>query len=240
MVRDQIFQTDKIHKDFVFDDKVANVFENMLARSVPFYGAVNEMTAGIVNSIVREGERIYDLGCSLGTTLLQVESGLKPKSVELIGVDNSVAMLEKAKEKAAHSGSKCHFEEGDITAIELKPSACVIMNYTLQFLRPILREDFLRKIFDSLRPGGALLLSEKVILHDPLLNRKFIDYYTSFKSEQGYSQMEISKKREALENVLIPFSIEENLTLLKRAGFAHVDSYFQWFNFCSFIAVKGE
>lgn len=122
--------------------------------------------------------------------------------------------------------------------LDLKGAGAVILNYTLQFVRPMVRADFLDTVFRALRPGGVLIVSEKIISHDPQLNRSFIDFYLDFKRTQGYSEIEIAKKREALEHVLIPFSIEENRALLAQAGFTSIETFCQWFNFVSLVAVK--
>ena len=124
--------------------------------------------------------------------------------------------------------------------MELEGVGAIILNYTLQFVRPMVRAEFLSTIFRFLKPGGVLILSEKIISHDPQLNRSFIDFYLDFKRTQGYSEIEIAKKREALEHVLIPFSIEEDRQLLAQAGFTSIETFFQWFNFVSFVAVKED
>jgi len=149
-------------------------------------------------------------------------------------------MLDKARLKAElyKKDAVMHFLEDDIMDFAAEDAGAVILNYTLQFIRPMQREAFLRLVFMNLRPGGILLLSEKVINHNTRLNREYIHIYHEFKKSRGYSELEIAKKREALENVLIPFSINENRELLLKCGFASVESYFQWFNFASFIAVK--
>ncbi len=113
------------------------------------------------------------------------------------------------------------------------------MNYTLQFIRPMMRLDFIRALYALMPPGAVLIISEKSINHDPLFNRAFLQFYLDFKRRQGYSEIEIAKKREALENILIPFSTTENIELLRQAGFCHIETFFQWFNFSSFIALKG-
>ena len=139
----------------------------------------------------------------------------------------------------AHAGIGAGLCAGACAVVTDRQGAgAFILNYTLQFIRPLKREDFLKKLYAALRPGGILLLSEKTISHDSRLNREYIDIYHQFKKSRGYSELEIAKKREALENVLIPFSIEENLDMLRHVGFTPVQTYFQWFNFASLIAVK--
>ena len=132
------------------------------------------------------------------------------------------------------------FRNQDITRAELEGADIILCNYTLQFIRPPLRPNFVARLYEHLTAGGLLIVSEKVISHHSLLNRKFIDIYHSFKRGQGYSELEIAAKREALENVLVPFSIRENINLLSQAGFSPVEPFFQWINFISILAMKGK
>jgi tRNA (cmo5U34)-methyltransferase len=172
--------------------------------------------------------------------MLEICRHLSPLEVKLIGIDNSPAMLQKAALKADVYSKKKHlqFVQGDILETELLPAGAILLNYTLQFIRPMERQNLLKKSYQALRPGGVLIVSEKIISADPLLNRTYIDLYLEFKRRQGYSEIEIAKKREALENVLVPFTSAENIGLLKNAGFAKVETFFQWFNFISYLAVK--
>ncbi len=226
--------------DFTFNDKVAEVFDDMLERSVPCYRQVLDMTGKLLDSFVQDGDLIYDLGCSTGRPLIALAEMLKSKELHYIGMDSSEAMINKARIKAEmySKQNQISFELADITTTALEPCGAVLLSYTLQFLRPMNRAAFLRKIYASLKPGGILILSEKIISHHSPLNRSFIDIYLDFKRQQGYSEIEITKKREALENILIPFSIEENISQLREAGFASCESFFQWFNFVSFAAIK--
>jgi len=240
MTRDELFKQAPIGEDFRFTEKVAEVFDDMLARSVPNYQQVIDMSAQLLGRLLRPGDRIYDLGSSTGNTLLRLARRLEGAELRFIGVDNSSAMVHKARLKAEVycQQDRLDFIEADITCVPLENAGAVILNYTLQFLRPMQRAAFLQRVHAGLRPGGALILSEKVICHHPGLNRNFIDLYFDFKRAMGYSEMEISRKREALENVLIPFSIEENRELLRNAGFSGIETFSQWFNFVSFVAVK--
>ncbi len=238
--RDTLFQRDEIHKDFVFDDRVAQVFDDMLDRSVPHYEEVIRSIARILACKVQKDEQIVDLGCATGTTLLKLSKLLQDKKLSFLGIDNSPAMLDKARLKAELFSRKkdLDFICDDIMKIDQPGTAAFILNYTLQFIRPLHREPFLQKIYTNLRPGGICILSEKTISHHPGLNRRYIEIYHQFKKERGYSELEIAKKREALENILIPCSREENKSMLLAAGFIEVEPFFQWFNFVSFLAVK--
>jgi len=238
--KDTLFNNGSRVEDFQFTDKVAEVFDDMLGRSVPFYNETIGMTAQLLARFVQPGGRIYDLGCSTGNTLIELARQLAHLNLHFIGVDNSEAMVRKAALKAEmYSKSDClQFEVNDILNLNLREPSAIIMNYTLQFIRPILRQEFVGKLYQALPLGGLLVISEKSINHNPLFNRAFIQFYLDFKRRQGYSEIELSRKREALENILIPFSNYENLALLRQAGFKHADKFFQWFNFSSFAAVK--
>ncbi len=238
--QDRLFAVASIEEDFVFNKHVAEVFDDMLSRSIPCYKEVIACQARLLAAYLNKGDTVCDLGCSTGTTLLQFSRILAEKEFSYVGVDNSSAMLEKAEIKIKNYAKQdiIRFIHGDISEACTLHSNAFIVNYTLQFIRPLLREKFLQNLYTALQPGGILLLSEKTISHDRRLNREFIDIYHGFKKTHGYSELEIAKKREALENVLIPFSIAENRVLLEQVGFSPVETFFQWFNFVSFIAVK--
>lgn len=241
MTKDTIFNTDHPPAGFTFDNRVAEVFDDMLNRSVPFYRQVMEMIAVLLTESLRPGDRVYDLGCSTGATIMELARRFQDRDISFVGLDNSPAMLAKARHKVSATGcpGNIRFMEQDLRSLELaKGAGAVIVNYTMQFLDPGIRPEFLRKIHAALRPGGVLVLSEKVVMRDPGLNRQFIDFYHAFKRAQGYSELEIAKKREALENVLIPQALGENRAMLQDAGFAVVETFFQWFNFVSFLAVR--
>lgn len=242
MKRDTLFSTDTPSQDFCFNAQVAEVFDDMLERSVPCYRQVMHMTAQLIAPFMADHDRIYDLGCSTGKPLLTLASHFSNETLEYIGIDNSQAMIDKARRKAELFTNTTQFDFilGDITRIALKPCKVILLNYTLQFLRPLTRANLLKKIHEALLPGGIIIMGEKIISHHSKLNRVFIDLYFDFKREQGYSEIEIAKKRETLENILIPFSIAENKTMLKDAGFSQCETFFQWFNFTSFIGVKEE
>lgn len=198
------------------------------------------MVSKILQRFLEPRALVYDLGCSTGTTLIELARRLEDLELELIGVDSSPAMIEKAVLKAEvySKRDQLRFIEADILDFELQECAAIIMNYTLQFVRPLQRQQFVERLYRSLRPGGVLIVCEKTISASPMLNRGFIEFYLGFKREQGYSEIEIALKREALENVLVPFAAGENLKMLRQAGFKEVEQFFQWFNFSSYVAIK--
>lgn len=240
MSQDRLFNNGKVASDFRFTAEVAEVFDDMLARSVPNYEQVIEMSAQLLERFLKPGDHLYDFGCSTGNTLLHLARRLEIEELKLIGVDNSPAMIDKARRKAAGyaPGGGIEFVEADIETFNCRQAGAIILNYTMQFIRPLRRSAFAAGLYQGLRPGGILILSEKIISHDPELNRHFIDCYLDFKRARGYSEIEISQKREALENVLIPFSLAENRQLLTQAGFKRVESFSQWFNFASLVAIR--
>lgn len=242
MSKDTLFKSAEAPAAFTFNHKVAEVFDDMLQRSVPTYQQVTELSAALLQPLLRKDDLVYDLGCSTGLALLQLASSLQQDDLHFIGLDNSEAMVAKAKVKAEmyQFPGRMDFQLADITTSQLQPCGAVLLNYTMQFIRPLARPPFLKNIHQALRPGGALIMAEKIISPNPQVNQLFIEQYHQFKRQQGYSELEIARKREALENILIPFSIEENKTLLLEAGFQACETFYQWCNFAAFMAVKGE
>ncbi len=240
-VQDRIFadQREAI-ADFRFGADVAQVFDDMLSRSVPFYGEIQRMVTELAQDIVVPGSNVYDLGCSTGTTMLMLDSAL-PQDVNFVGIDDSRDMLVKCEDKLREHGvkRKITLECTDLhTSVELKDASLATMVLTLQFLRPLHRERLIADIYKGLRENGGLILVEKVLGEDSHFNRLFIKHYYDYKRRNGYSETEIAQKREALENVLIPYKLLENRELLLRAGFRYVDVFFKWYNFCGIVAIK--
>jgi tRNA (cmo5U34)-methyltransferase len=241
---DRIFQQINRVEDFTFDKRVATVFDNMVARSVPFYSEVQRLQSDLIMAFLPEQEGVVcDFGCSTGTTIKHIiDHPQCPQTARFIGFDNSEPMLDNARAKlsAAIAEERVSLLTGDLGDLPELPAFNVgILNWTLQFVRPIDREHLLKNIYTSLKPGGMLLLSEKILSNDAGLNRLYIDHYLQFKkSHSGYTDTENQRKREALENVLIPYRLDENYLLLERAGFKRIDTYFRWLNFACLIAVK--
>jgi tRNA (cmo5U34)-methyltransferase len=200
------------------------------------------MVAEIAADFAQEGSAIYDLGCSTGTSMLGIGKSLPPEScVRFVGVDYSREMLERGRKKLEESGLGHPFELrlGDLNqGVVIENASVVLLILTLQFVRPLHREALLANIARGLLPQGCVIIVEKVLGESSVINRLFIDYYYALKKRNGYSELEIAQKREALENVLVPYRLEENRDLLLRAGFQHVDVFFKWYNFCGIVAVK--
>ena len=241
MRKDRIFKKKKkLIENFNFGKQTADVFDDMLYRSVPFYGELQRMIREIASEFAEDGTNVYDLGCSTCNTFLSFD-GYVSEDVTFIGIDSSKEMLRKAKEKLSKNGFRkkykllCH----DLNkGFPIKNASVVILNLTLQFVRPIYRERVISAIAKGLNPGGCLILIEKVLSPNSTMNRFFIKFYYDFKKRNGYSEMEIAQKREALENVLVPYHFDENRELLLNNGFKGCDIFFRWYNFCGILALK--
>jgi tRNA (cmo5U34)-methyltransferase len=238
--RDALFVAGREVEDFRFDKAVARVFDDMVSRSVPFYDEMQRMVGELARDFATPNSALYDIGCATGTTLMAVDP-LVDRSVDFVGIDNSAEMLDKAREKISRlpGARPMNFVRADMhQGIDIKNASVVTLILTLQFVRPLYRERVMKNIFDGLNPQGCLILVEKLTCEHTIFNRLFIDHYYDFKRRNGYSEVEIARKREALENVLIPYRAGENVELLRRAGFEHVEMFFRWYNFCGVIAVK--
>lgn len=226
--------------DFTFDRSVATVFDDMVSRSVPFYGEIQRMIVELAGDFVVPESAVYDLGCSTGTTLINLHPHLDP-GVRFVGIDNSEEMLAKCRTKLAEHGVERPLELRCLDlneGVQVDDASLVMLVLTLQFIRPLRRDRLIADIYRGLRPQGCLLLVEKVLGEESLFNRLFIKYYYEMKRRNGYTETEIAQKREALENVLIPYKLLENRELLLRTGFRAVDVFFKWYNFCGIVAVK--
>jgi tRNA (cmo5U34)-methyltransferase len=241
MSRDTLFaQAKSFNTDFEFGKETAAVFDDMVERSVPFYLEIQRMVCELAADFATEGSALYDLGCSTGTTLLALDPIVEPK-VHFIGVDNSAPMLDEARRKLGDSGTgrKIDLVETDLHQSPVVENASVVLLIlTLQFIRPLHRERLIKRIHDGLNNNGCLIIVEKLTTCDTMLNRLFIKHYYDMKRQHGYSDIEISQKREALENVLIPYRAEENRHMMLDAGFKHYEDFFRWYNFAASIAVK--
>lgn len=233
-MRDDIF-TRWGDEKFSFNESVASVFDDMISRSVPFYKDSSELACALLAKTLRQNARVLDLGCSLASTLLELHS--RRSDLELVGIDSSAAMIELASKKAAAHGAKIELIIGDILTNELGQNDAVILNYTLQFLELNQRAELLKKIFSSLKSSGVLILSEKLECAKPL-NTAMTEIYEEYKEAQGYSKLEIAKKKEALSSVLIPLGAKDNEKLCREAGFSAFECLFRWANFATFVAIK--
>ncbi|CBL43802.1 Putative SAM-dependent methyltransferase [gamma proteobacterium HdN1] len=249
--RDDIFSEQQRHLvDFTFDEQVACVFPDMIRRSVPGYETVISMTGVFARQFTQPNSRIYDLGCSLGASTLamatyvcadQVRADqVGADQIEFVAVDNAQAMLDKCRiiVEAKAPNRNVRYLEADIRDVPIHNASLVVLNFTLQFIPVADRLALLKKIAEGLKPGGALVLSEKIAYPDTAQQQLLTDLHHEFKRANGYSDMEISGKRQAIENVLIPESPQTHEQRLKQAGFANATLWFQCFTFASWVATK--
>lgn len=243
MERDEVYREQYTKpSDFKFSSKVAGVFDDMVNRSVPYYEEMQRMVAELAADHATPGTSIYDLGCSTGTTMIHMNE-LVDESIHFVGVDDSQDMLDKCRNKLIQLDFKRPYDLviADLNRdVQVQNASVVVLCLTLQFVRPIARERLVKQIFNGLHKDGALIVIEKILAEDSRFNRDFIKYYYDMKRRHNYSEMEIAQKREALENVLIPYKLSENITLLRDAGFEHCETFFKWYNFAGFIAKKSS
>lgn len=227
---------------FRFDADVAAVFPDMISRSVPGYDLTLPLIGLLAARYAQPGTHIYDLGCSLGAATLTMQALVPHKDVVIKAVDNSSAMLAKLEGLLKPQPDKARIEliEAGIESLALIDASVVVLNFTLQFVSPAQRELLLARIQHALRPGGILILSEKVIFADQGQNERFIALHHAFKRLNGYSELEVSQKRTALENVLVPETQDAHEARLQRVGFAPVEQVFQALNFVAWVAHKPD
>jgi len=236
MGRDSIYTSNIHNNGFTFDDKVVGVFADMINRSVPGYGQTLQMVELLAHQYARPETNLYDLGCSLGAATMALTRGSSGKNCTIIGVDNSPAMIRRCQEILKEESVQLVCQ--DILDTRIENASLVVLNFVLQFVAQKDRPELLANIYQGLNPGGVLILSEKIAFADADENRRQTELHEAFKRAQGYSEMEISRKRTALENVLIPETLDAHHARLKQAGFSTSNTWFQCFNFASMIAVK--
>jgi len=241
--RDQVFAARRARiEDFHFGRETAAVFDDMLDRSVPFYTEIQRMVAELAADFAVSGSRVVDLGCSTCTSFLHIDAALPPGvEVQFLGIDNSPEMLARGAAKLEQQAFARPYELACRTledGVAFDNASVVLLVLTLQFVRPLHRERLVQSIRDGMNDDGCLIVVEKVLGESSTFNRLFIKHYYEMKRRNGYSEMEIAQKREALENVLIPYRLEENKQLLTGAGFRSVDVFFKWYNFCGILARK--
>lgn len=241
VIQDTLYATPQEHiVDFAFDERVAAVFPDMIRRSVPGYGEIIALLGLFAEQYAQPQSTLYDLGCSLGAATLSLRRRIKAADCRIIAIDNSAAMVERCRENIAHDLATTPVEVqcADIREVVIDNASVVVLNFTLQFLPPAERLLLLQRIYAGMRPGGVLILSEK--LHfEPHERQQFLEQlHLAFKRANGYSELEISQKRAALEEVLLPDTLEQHRDRLTQAGFARVEPWFQAFNFVSIAALK--
>lgn len=240
MTRDTLFSSEGETRPFEFSESVARVFPDMLRRSIPGYAQTIDAIAALTRRTVQPDSNCYDLGCSLGAAALAMRHNIKVPGCRIIAVDNAPAMVSRCREIVAADASDVPVDvlEADLRAVPIENASMVTLNYTLQFLPPAERASVVGNIATGMREDGVLVLSEKVTHEDAGFDELLIDLHHDFKRQQAYSEMEIARKRAAIENVLIPDTVAEHQARLLDAGFRRVGVWLRWFNFVSLVAIR--
>lgn len=239
--RDAIYATPQGQvADFSFDARVADVFPDMINRSVPGYATMVHGIGRLTHRFAQPNTVLYDLGCSLGAATLAMKQNNTASDCQIVGLDSSQAMVERCQNhvNAFRGDTPVEIRLADIVTANYEPASVIVLNFTLQFIPPEQREALLQRLFDALVPGGVLVLSEKVREDDVFNHDLLIDLHHEFKRDNGYSELEISQKRAAIENVMRLNSLDEHIQRLHKIGFAHVQNWYRQFNFTSTFAVK--
>jgi tRNA (cmo5U34)-methyltransferase len=241
MKKDTLFKEKKDRVPaFEFNENVVHVFDDMITRSVPLYEECVHRQAQLAARFYQKGTRIYDLGCSHGNFGIQLHCRMKDTAFAMVAVDSSQPMLDQYNQRLRGKNLKsslslvCDFVE----KIPITNASVVVLNLTLQFIAPGKRDDVIQSIYQGLKPGGLLLITEKII-HDTVeIDSLQQHFYKKFKRENGYSDLEISQKRDALEDVLVPDTLRVHEDRLTQAGFTKMDTWLKWFNFAAMLAIK--
>jgi tRNA (cmo5U34)-methyltransferase len=236
--QDRLFASEQESGEFRFDAAVARVFPDMIRRSVPGYTTIIPMIEVITDQYAQPGSNCYDLGCSLGASTLAMRHGIGDRNCTLTGVDNSPAMIERCEHYIALDDHPLpvSLRCDDILDTELQQASVTTLNFTLQFIAREEREAVINRVYAGLRPGGIMVLSEKVTFEDPHLDALNIDLHHQFKRANGYSELEIAGKRQALENVLLTETVVNHEDRLRRAGFDEVVMLSRHYGFCLWLA----
>lgn len=239
-LKDTLFALDGPVKPFEFNSEVARVFDEMAARSIPFYHETQERIFEILGRLPKAPQKICDLGTSTGSLVFYLAQQFDKPELKILGYDNSPAMIEQAKSRSMllHLNGQIEFHLANVLETDFADSDVIVLNYVLQFVAPEARLAFVKKLYGDLKPGGVLILSEKTKPTQPLLAEIFSECHDAYRRNNHYSQLEISQKRKALENVLVPWSLADNLKVLSDAGFADAEPFLIWHNFASIVAVK--
>ena len=244
MSEDRIYTTDDGGEPFRFNANVARVFPDMLRRSIPGYAASIEAIGSLAARYVRAGTNCYDLGCSLGAATLAMRQGIREPACRIVAVDSAPAMIERCREVIAEDDrlngpeTEVDLVEGDIRDISFVNTSMVVLNYTLQFIEPGDRAALLRNICEGMNSGGVLVLSEKVVDENPEMETLLVELHHEHKRRNHYSDLEIARKRAALENVLVPETVATHRARLRDVGFSHSAVWLRYFNFVSIIAIR--
>ena len=237
-MRDNLFNKQIDIADFRFDQEVVKVFDDMVRRSVPGYDSMIQMIGLIARIYGQDNTNYYDLGSSTGAITLSIALNNKSKNNQFFAIDNSKEMVEQCEKNLHNKVDNLQAICDDINQVKINSASIVVLNLTLQFIDVNLRSNLIKKIYDGLESGGILIISEKIHFDDAVTQNQITKLHMDFKKENGYSELEIANKRQAIENVLITETKEQHLNRLRDCGFVETSCFFQCLNFVSFLSVK--
>ncbi len=237
-MRDNLFNNQVDIADFRFDKEVVKVFDDMVRRSVPGYDSMIQMIGLIARMYGQDNTSYYDLGSSTGAISLSIALNNRSKNNQFFAIDNSEEMVRQCKKNLNNQVHNLQVICDDINQVKIKNASIVVLNLTLQFIDVKLRSSLIKKIYDGLIPGGILIISEKIHFDDKVTQNQITKLHMDFKKENGYSELEIANKRQAIENVLITETKETHLKRFHDCGFIETSCFFQCLNFVSFLSVK--
>ena len=237
-MRDTLFNKQSDIADFRFDQDVVKVFDDMVRRSVPGYDSMIQMIGLIARMYGQDNTNYYDLGSSTGAITLSIALNNKSKNNQFLAIDNSKEMVEQCEKNLHNKVDNLQAICDDINQVKIQNASIVVLNLTLQFIEINLRSNLINKIYDGLKPGGILIISEKIHFDNAVTQNQITKLHMDFKKENGYSELEIANKRQAIENVLITETKEQHLNRLRDCGFVETSCFFQCLNFVSFLSVK--
>lgn len=237
---DKIFHVSGQIQPFEFNQNVAEVFDDMATRSIPFYAQVQQQMVALIQCLKPSFKNLYDVGCSTGSLLFAVAEQINDVQKTYVGFDLSQSMIDQCQKKKdlVHLQGQFDWHCVDMMSIDFSKADVVVLNYTLQFVSPERRLQFLKTMRQELPVGSVVFVSEKIKMSDESFQESFTDIYEQFKRGNKYSNLEIAQKRKALENVLVPLTRDENKEMFEEAGFKKVECFFRWFNFASFVLIK--
>ena len=225
--------------NWTFDDQVSEGFDTHVRKSIPFYDEVQQMIVQISESFIRDGSTIYDIGSSTGETLFRLAKKHETKKdAQFIGIEMSEAMMGQAKQKCAPYPSVQFFHQCADSTSSFTDGDYVMALYTLHFLKLEERARLLQKIHQDMNQGGALVFVDKILGQHPTLQELWNDMHWDFKKTAGLTDEMILEKSRSLRGILIPQTYDDNVAMLKAAGFTTIECFFKWLNFSGFIAIK--
>jgi len=239
--QDRLFATNRaLTTGFRFDEQVVRVFPDMIARSVPGYELVIPMIGMLARRYAQADSNIYDLGCSLGAASLAMSLAVKEQGTRIVAVDNSEAMVSRCKKNMTGQAGNVPIDVRlqNIMETPIENASVVVLNFTLQFLDRDQRQALLNRIVAGLQAGGVLVLSEKICFEESQEQVAQTQWHHDFKRSQGYSELEIAQKRNALEEVLRPETEASHFKRMQLAGLSRYHRWFQCFSFASYVAFK--